>query len=195
MARWKRNETPQEEFDAMSERCNAYISFDEIRSEKDYFDALEKQFDKNGVNFPRRYYSNLAENNKELQKRLEEAIEDTQQAELFAKAQRIERRRRLRSREVDESRTSRRVITRLTGGRRGTLARWKRNPARTDILGIDTRLARRLSERNIITSRDVALRKYKVTLTKSGRKVYRWNINEGKIKKGRFARSPFSRRR
>lgn len=191
-SKWGGN-TPKEEWEGLAERTNKYIDLDKINSEQDYYDKLEEVFNniprpdgKIPSWFPRKYYSDIAENNKSLQTR----IKDYQRESLTAlqEAQRYERSRARRSRTKDESKTAK--ITRPANKKnvRGWIGQ---RGKRTDIKGVDTRLAKNLATKNLITRADLRLKSFNVSLDKRGIKRYRWA--SGKLK-GRFAPRPYRRR-
>jgi hypothetical protein len=189
MPRHKSGETPAEEWSQLAERTNKYIDFKKVNSEEDYHDALERVFTqvsrpdgKKPTWFPKSNFEDIAENNRELKNRLKEAQQE--RVDALKKAQNFHRRRRKHARTVDERKTHRRT-SRAT---RGAVSRWKKNPARSDIRGVDTRLASKLSRRNQINSRDLSLKNYIVTLDTRGVKRYR-GLD------GRYVRNPFLKSR
>lgn len=190
MARYGgKGSTPDSEWELLADRTNKYINLNNVKSEEDYLEKLEQVFlnkprpdGKIPSWFPKDNLSDIARNNKDLKKHLEESIEDLTQLQI---AQRYHARRRKNVRIADERKTAKNT-SRAT---RGAVSRWKRMKGRgSDIRGVDTRLARRRLGDNVINSRDLSLKNYLVTLDVNGIKRYR-DLS------GKYARDPFRKRR
>lgn len=157
------------------DRINELLDFSQINSREDYFKELQRR-----MNEPKneRLKNLWSVRDKLYEDSKARTIVEQKQLESFQEAQRFEKKRPLKSRIPDEKRTSRRTrpATRIN------IRRWKRNPQRSDIRGIDTKLAITTRKRqNIITKKDISLRNkgIRVNINIRGIKQYRDN-------KGRF---------
>lgn len=128
------------DFAEIGGRINGYLDFENIKSESDYKKAVTELVNAND-NYNRA--SNILNVLDDLyekggaKEKIESQIADNESA--YAKAVRFERRRKLRARLADESKTAK--IVRPINMK--NLRRWKQHPSRTDLRGIDTRIRSR----------------------------------------------------
>lgn len=179
------------------ERINNNIDFSKISTKEDYHDAVKNYLenvhspsDKSGFFRGQNIvdnrvipFSNIVDemwNAESTQKKMR--LVETDELNAFKKAQRLERRRPKRSRLIDERTTAK--DNRIASKR--SVKYWSRRMGRLDIRGVDTRIARKLSPRNMITKMDLRLKKYKVEIDSRGIKHYRGS-------NGRWVANPYKR--
>jgi phosphotransacetylase len=173
-------------------RFNDELNFDEIHSKEDYKRAMKEFLDTTPDAQGRLRGKNLSQHDYVLEEMYEksnakERIGETAQedAKALEIAQRAEKHRKRAARLRDE-------MTTAKDTRRATMRSvrvWKRRMGRMDIRGVDTRVARRLMPRNIVTRGDLRLKKYRVDVDVRGIKHYRSSIT------GRFTTNPFATRK
>ena len=160
------------------DRINTQLDFKRINNRQDYINEMRSLLNKSSTGRTILKQNVLNEMYENSEARI---IVERKKIESSREAQQFHKRRSFKTRTRDERKTAKNTMF----ANKKSVRRWKRNPTRSDIMGVDTKLDRTLRRRrNLITKADLKLtnKGIKVSLNSKGIKQYR-DLNTGRFVK------------